>query len=234
MINLMKSILRRRVVGLLALAVATGAASSAAAGVVHDSHVTAAGQEVPAVAAPPKVARITPAQQSLGVLRRTPLGAADRLPDQAQSTIAASSLSGENPALGRKALSAAYGSDVYVSPAAEDQVCVDFLNGGIPVSGTCAPVSLANRGGFNGAAACTAGVPDEDSVEFGMLPDGASDPRFVLSDGSEQPISVANNVYAIEMPRTAEPTSIEWTANGVRQSAQLTPAPSLRGGQCAR
>jgi hypothetical protein len=210
----------RAATSLLIAAAATVAATSAVAGVVSGPS-TELGTPIAPVYGPPVVQSVGEAQQSLDVLKQ-PSTAATALPASLRSRLSESTLAGENPDLGRKALTT--GDRTYwVVPAAAGKVCL-FVNSG---GGGCAPASQIDTGKFSGVMPCAAGGP----AYYGMLPNNVAGITLTLDDGTKRQITTTNNVWAIQIARDQpQPTSLSWTGND--DDVKQAPIASLPGGVC--
>jgi hypothetical protein len=83
---------------------------------------TTVGERIAPVPRPATVRSTDPAQQTLDVLAQ-PLTAETQLPAQLQAHLIESTLAGENPSLGRKALTTSFGDTFWVVPAADGKIC---------------------------------------------------------------------------------------------------------------
>jgi hypothetical protein len=216
----------RRRTGLLALlaVVAIGGGATAAAEILRAPIVT--GRPIPAAANPPAPRQLGTGQGELDALTQ-PATPTTTLPAQLQANITEETVSGENPSLGRKALTTSWGDTFWLLPAADGKVCL-LVNGG---GGGCSPASQIASGTFNGVMPCHHG----GAVYNGLLPNDASDISLTLDDASQQPLTVTNNVWATQIPRDhAQPTTLNWTHNGTRQHAPTSPLPPAAPGSADR
>lgn len=195
--------------------VATVMATSAIADVVSGSSVV--GQRIAPVSSPPMVRSADASQARLDVLSQ-PLTSATRLPAQLQARLSESTLAGENPGLGRKALTTSFGDSFWVLPAAGGKVCL-FVNGG---GGGCGPASQIDSGTFSGLMPCAEG----GVVHYGMLPNGARDAALILADGGSRALTITNNVWAVQIPRDqSQPTTLRWTQGSIERQAPVGAPP---------
>lgn len=169
-------------------------------------------EQIPAQA---KADKTSDAQRKLGVLRRVQ-NAADA-PDAGARTAIDQGLLGENSRLARKALTTDFGREYYVAPGRGGVVCLAWKSGSI-----CGAADQAEQGRLSGTEACAPNHPDR-YVIFGMLPDGPTEVRLHLEDGSTLTAPVHANVYAIAVRRDApRPTQLRW---GEGSTAGAAPAP---------
>jgi hypothetical protein len=201
-------------------AVATLGATSAIAGVT--STPTTVGERIAPVPSPATVRSTDPAQQTLDVLAQ-PLTAETQLPAQLQAHLSESTLAGENPSLGRKALTTSFGDTFWVVPAADGKICL-FVNGG---GGGCSPASQIDSGTFSGLMPCAEG----GVVHYGMLPNAATGASLTLSDHSSRALTITNNVWAIQIPADhPQPTALSWTQSSSPHQAPVgAPPPPAPG-----
>lgn len=174
------------------------------------------------MAGPAPVDHLSVAQGQLDALRQ-PASAATTLPAQIQATIRDVTIAGENPALGRKALTAS-GHTFWVVPAADGKVCLLQGGGG----GGCSPVAQIGDGTFSSLAPCAQG----GALHAGLLPNDATDATLALEDGSQRSVTVTNNVWSIQIPLgQPQPTTITWTQNGSQKQAPIGAIPPPAPGQ---
>jgi hypothetical protein len=178
------------------------------------------------VRGPAVVDAVDVGQQGLDVLRQ-PSTAATALPAQLRASLSARTLAGENPDLGRKALTAPFGDTFWVVPGAGGKICL-FVNGG---GGGCGPASHIDQGTLSGLMACAQG----GVVYYGMLPNGADDVSLTLADGATRGVAVTNNVWAVQIVRQEpQPKALTWTQGAQRKQASIgalpPPAPGTTGG----
>jgi hypothetical protein len=210
-----------RLVALAVVAVVAIGSSTAVA--VTSSGGDGEAQPIDPVPGSQPVTELSPAQQSVGALRQPP-SATTTLPEKLQSVITGVTQAGENPELGREALTTSFGQTLYVVPGANDNVCLNFGNG----SAGCSPAEHINTGRFSGVMFCVKGVPKEKVIYNGMLPDGAEDVALTFADASERALDVTNNVYAVLLPRSVSPKSLSWMQDGVSREAPASPMPPAR------
>jgi hypothetical protein len=216
----------RRHPGLLALiaVAAIGGGATAAAQIVRAP--TQTGRPIPAAPNPPAPHQLGTRQGQLDALTQSATPTTT-LPAQLQTNITQETVSGENPRLGRKALTTPWGDTFWVLPAADGKVCL-LLNGG---GGGCSPARQIASGTFNGVMPCHQG----GAVYDGLLPNDASDISLTLDDGSQHQLTLTNNVWATQIPRNqAQPTTLNWTHNRTRQHAPTSPLPPAAPGSTDR
>lgn len=212
----------RRRSGLLALiaVVAIGGGASGAAQVLRAPVVT--GRPIAAAPNPPAPQHLGTRQAELGALVQ-PATPTTVLPAQLQTNIREQTVSGENPRLGRKALTTSWGDTFWVLPAADGKVCL-LVNGG---GGGCSPAGQIASGTFNGVAPCHQG----GAVYDGLLPNDATDISLTFDDGRQQRLTLTNNVWATQVARDrAQPTTLNWTHNEIRRHAPTSPLPPAAPG----
>lgn len=202
---------RRRRAGIAcAIAVLGGGGATATAQLT--GVVTVIGTPIAPVASPDPVSSLTESQAALDALRQDP-GAAS-LPQTLQDDLDATRMAGENPRLGRKALTTSFGWTYAVVPAADGKVCL-FVNGG---SGGCGPATQIDDGTFSLASPCADGGP----VYGGLLPNDAREPSLTLSDGDHRALTITNNVWAIQLqPDQPQPTTLTWTTGDTVKQAPI-------------
>lgn len=207
---------RRRRTWLLTLAGTIVLAGGAAASATHISGGSLVGLGKPTApqADPPAPRALGTRQRQLDALRQ-PLRPETTLPQPLQANIREVTVSGENPRLGRKAVTAPWGDTFWVVPAAHGKVCL-LVNGG---GGGCGPAAQIDTGTFSGVAPCHAG----GAVYDGLLPNGAADVALTLRDGTQRRLTVTNNVWAFQIALDRpQPTTISWTSpRGVRRHAPI-------------
>jgi hypothetical protein len=186
------------------------------------------GKRIAPVPGPAVVRAVDARQQTLDVLRQ-PVTAATALPARLRANLSESPMAGENPSLGRKAVTTPFGYTFWVVPAAAGKICL-FVNGG---SGGCGPASTIDDGTFNGMAPCDGG----GVVHYGMLPNDATDASLTLPDGAARAVTITNNVWAVQIPRDQpQPMSLTWSQRGTPRQAPIgalpPPAPGSTTSGC--
>jgi hypothetical protein len=140
-----------------------------------------------------------------------------------QSNIRGETVTGENPALGRKAV-VAFGQTFSVVPAADGKVCLLHGGGG----GGCSPVGQVADGTLSTLEPCAAGGP----LRAGLLPDDATDVTLLMDDGTRHGVQLTNNVwvYQAQLDRP-QPTAVTWTQSGLSREAPVGAMPPPVPGQ---
>jgi hypothetical protein len=207
----------RRRSGLLALiGVAVAGAATAAATQMLPAPPTI-GRAITPPPNPATPQHLTTRQATLDVLtqRASPT---TTLPARMQANISQQTVAGENPRLGRKALTTPWGDTFWVLPAADGKICL-LVNGG---GGGCSPAKQIAGGTFNGVLPCHRG----GAVYMGLLPTDATDASLTLDDASQTALSVTNNVWAARIPRNQpQPVTLNWTRHGAAHHAPTSPLP---------
>jgi hypothetical protein len=211
---------RRGAIATAAAALLLAGGATATAQIWHP--LWSVGTPTAPVPGPAVVHAVDAGQRGLDVLRQ-PLTAATALPQQLRENLSATTIAGENPDLGRKALTTSFGDTFWVVPAADGKICL-LVNGG---GGGCGPASQIDDGTFSGLMPCAQG----GVVHYGMLPNGAADTSLTLPDGATRDVTVTNNVWAIQIARHApQPKSLSWTQGAVREQAPIgSPPPPTPG-----
>jgi hypothetical protein len=204
MVKLREFARRRTPLGVVAIAVAVGVPL-----VIAANPVAGSGADSPkATVEPLPPAGNGQVDQALKVLRR-PRTVNDEVPANLQEALAALRV-GAAPQQGRRAFVAGDGVAVYVVPSETGACLVDS-----DLSETACFDAAAILG--TGAAEsddCSPTLPNGDTVEIaGIVPDGASDPTVLLSNGAREPLRVTENAYLKRYVRTGPlPTRIEWNS----------------------
>ncbi|MGA2470724.1 MAG: hypothetical protein ABSG64_08555 [Solirubrobacteraceae bacterium] len=129
---------------------------------------------------------------------------------------------GINTSLSRLAMTTAGGTNVYLV-ASDGGVCLVASD---ESETFCAPTATVLQGRAVGTDTCSPELPSDEIEIAGILPDSASDPRLLLSDGQTQALTVQGNVYLQQFPRSsALPTQIEWTTQSGATESLPTPLP---------
>lgn len=122
---------------------------------------------------------------------------------------------GANPALARLALVRPDGVPLHLVPA-QGAICIrstDYLEAG------CVENTAALSGDNVKSIICAPDLPSNLIELYGVLPDGASEPRMVHADGSASSVDVRNNVYIYRSERRPPlPVSLEFTLDGKQRS----------------
>jgi hypothetical protein len=170
------------------------------------------------VPGPGHVAALSAQQREMDALKQ-PASAATTLPSDMQSDVSAVTQAGENPRLGRKALSTDFGFTFYVVPAAKGKVCL-LVKGG---AGDCSRAAEIPTGTFNGIMPEAPGGP----VVYGLLPNRAADVALTLADGGTRSLRVTNNVWATQLPSGGPlATMLTWTDGGAHRQSPIIAPPS--------
>jgi len=98
-------------------------------------------------------------------------------------------------------------NELFVTPSASG-VCLSDTNGS---QSGCLPLSRILEGGVAQSTECGRGLPNDETVQVaGMVPNEASHPTAILSDGTRRPLEVHNNVFVADFGRKQPlPTEIE-------------------------
>jgi len=169
-------------------------------------------------------------QRQLGVLRRQ-RGPQDVLPAVVQTALQREGYVGENPKLGRRALTTTFGRSYFVVPGADDVICLVNEAG----ASLCPPLDLVQSGRFTGSEACAPGDASR-YVMFGMVPDQAGGSVSIgLSDGTERRAAVRDNVYALTIARALRPTLVSWRGSaGQVESIEPYVDSAVGSARCSR
>lgn len=138
---------------------------------------------------------------------------------------------GADNTLSRRAFVTPQGVGVYLVPTTS-------MGGGVCLvtkdrEDYCAPTTAIASGEASESVEC-AGLPAHTVELAGMMPDGARDARFILSNGATEPVSIVNNAYVAQVNTDqGVPRTLEWTSDTGPHRAATT-LPSDAGSlQCA-
>lgn len=136
---------------------------------------------------------------------------------------------GANLQLARR-VAATPGDDVYLAPSSNG-ACL-LSSAGREVG--CFALGLLLSGDDAASIICAPSLPAGQIEVYGLLPDGASQARIVLADGSAAPLTVANNFYSYTAPKSASlPVAVEWEADGAPTRVTASVPPDAAGTTCA-
>jgi hypothetical protein len=146
----------------------------------------------------------------LAVFRRasTP---ADVLPSKLLDLLGSAQVVADG-SLARRALVTASGTSVYLVPG-ETGIC---LVSSTQTEAGCSSPGAADSSGANAGVSCSPFLPNNETVEIaGIVPDEASNPTLVMSDGTTRTLHVEGNAYLEQFPRHgALPIKLRWTTPG--------------------
>jgi hypothetical protein len=114
-------------------------------------------------------------------------------------------------------------NEVFVTPSASG-VCLSDTSGS---QNGCLPLSRVLEGGVAQSTECGRGLPNDETVEVaGVVPNEATQPTAILSDGTRRALEVHNNVFIADFARKQPlPTEIEvQTPSGPHVFSSTVPA----------
>jgi len=150
----------------------------------------------------PVAATEPPLAQSMAVFRRG-RSASDALP--ATMTHRFYAQFGANPALARHALTTRLGEPVYLLPASGG-ICFADTN-----AAGCMSLDQLTNGEAENILMCSPDLSPSLVEIVMLLPDGVSDVRAQLADGSDVPFEVGENAYVLDESKNGPiPTTITW------------------------
>jgi hypothetical protein len=115
------------------------------------------------------------------------------------------------PGMARRALVTSYGAAVYLVPSSEG-ACLLILSG---TDNLCASDSQIASGDATSGDACSPGLPSGDVEVAGIVPNFATSPDLVLSNGSDLPLAIQGNAYVVDLPRSGPlPVEVRWSREG--------------------
>ncbi len=165
----------------------------------------------------------------LAVFRRasTP---ADVLPGKLLATLGSFDIVADG-SLARRALVTASGTSVYLVPG-ETGIC---LVSSTQTEGGCSSPGAADSSGANWGVSCSPFLPNNETVEIaGIVPDEASNPTLVMSDGTTRTLHVEGNAYLEQFPRHgALPIKLKWTTPGGVVESDTALPPEAATESCA-
>ncbi len=164
----------------------------------------------------------------LAIVRRIPT-AEDTLPNGLEHNVAnAGAQVGAEISAAKLAFVGKTGP-VYVVPGTGGVCLVNASK----VSDFCSPTAEVLSGQATSGVACAPGLPPDEVETSGLLPDGVSDVRVTMSDGTTQPVNVTGNAYQIYASQSAPlPETITWQSGGVTHSTSTNLPPDSATVQC--
>jgi hypothetical protein len=227
MMSLLRKPFRRKVsAGLVALAVVVSALLLVALNPLTASTATTSADHGAATTAADGSEQL---RATLAILRR-PAVASDALPSTAREGLASLHL-GADATRARRAFVSPGGVGVYVVPS-EQGVCL--VDSDLSEAG-CFPVGAVLGSGATQSDDCSPTLPNGHTIEIaGIIPDGATHPTLILSDGSRRPLKVVDNAYLEQLDRSASlPTHIEWQSATGSVTVNADVPADVAGEQCA-
>ena len=214
MTHRMARLRRRKVsVGVVALAVAVAVPMLVIFNPLASSDATSSDQTAAPAGASEQLAA------ALGVLRQ-PATDANALPANLQTELG--TLPGANGSLARRAFVDAQGTSVYLIPSTSGVCLLDSTR----TQSTCFSTAEVLSGDATASADCSPFLPNGNTIEIaGVVPDGASDPVTILSNGTRVPLDVEGNAYLQQFSRSGPlPSQIQWDSpSGIVTSSAHVP-----------
>lgn len=186
-------------IAVIAVSVAGIASLGAAVNPLDASHADGTGASATVDAAP---------SASLSIFRGDET-AQEAVPIEVKQRLAAAlpPHGGGDATLARRAQTTSTGDAVFVMPA-KDGVCLITAS---TSEGFCAPAQTVLTGQAIASDTCSPSLPRGIVEIAGILPDGASDPVVVLTDGSRRSLDVGGNTYVARFARTGPlPKTVAW------------------------
>jgi hypothetical protein len=210
----MRADVRRYGVAMVLLAAVAAAVTLAAPGMRNSASAKNAAARKPAAV------RVAPAlAKSLRVLRDASR-AAEPIPARWRNQIAASGNAAVDLNNARR-IELAPGKGTHWVAAGTQAVCLLNQSGDGATYSCATPQELQAGMSISTDSGTGLGLGENQVRVNGLLPDGISNARLTMADGSSQPVTVVDNVYAVVVT-DERPVRLEWAdARGTAQSVRV-------------